>query len=149
MRLEILVPHDLGPAADDAMRWADRLARASGGTIDVLHVVPFVPPLLSSAPVAGSGPLDQDDLNGYRTALADRVRGIEVPVHVEVTVAADIGEAIVLRARRRGADLIVMGTHARNPLARALLGSVADYVIRHADCPVLTVKHTPAKESVE
>lgn len=148
MRLEILVPHDLGLAADDALHWAERLVRASGGAVDLLHVEPFVPPLLSSAPVGGSGPLGADDLEGYRTALADRTRGLEVPVHIEVTVAADIGEAIVLRARRRGVDMIVMGTHGRNPFARALLGSVADYVIRHADCPVLTVRHKPAKADV-
>ncbi|MEI8255208.1 MAG: universal stress protein [Deltaproteobacteria bacterium] len=148
MRLEILVPHDLGPAADDALGWAERLVRASGGSIDVLHVVSFVPPLLSSAPVAGSGPLGSDDLEGYRTAVMDRVRGLGVPTHVEVTVAADIGEAIVLRARRRGADMVVMGTHGRNPFARALLGSIADYVTRHADCPVLTVRHKPVQEPV-
>ena len=139
MRLEVLVPHDLGPAADDALRWAERLVRASGGAIDLFYVVPFVPPLLSSSPLPTGG----DDLDQYRDALRERARTLEVPVHVDVMVGADTGEAIVLRARRRGADMIVMGTHGRNPVARALVGSVADYVIRHADCPVFTVRYAP------
>ena len=47
--------------------------------------------------------------------------------------------------RRTGvsrADLIVMGTHGRGSLDRALLGSVADLVIRLAPCPVMTVRDT-------
>lgn len=42
-------------------------------------------------------------------------------------------------ARRVGADLIVIGTHGRTGVSRALLGSVAEAVVRHAPCPVLTV----------
>jgi nucleotide-binding universal stress UspA family protein len=42
-------------------------------------------------------------------------------------------------AKEAGADLIVMGTHGRHGLARALLGSVAEKVVRSAPCPVLTV----------
>jgi nucleotide-binding universal stress UspA family protein len=49
-------------------------------------------------------------------------------------------EAIVTEAGRMGADLIVMGTHGRGGLARFLLGSVADRVIRLAPCPVLSVR---------
>ena len=140
MRLQVLVPHDLGLAADDALRWAERLVHASGGSIDLFFALPFVPAILSSSPFPTGGSSSHDDLEQYRSALRERARTIEVPVHVDAAVAADAGEAIVLRGRARGVDLIVMGTHGRNPVARALLGSVADYVTRHADCPVLTVR---------
>jgi nucleotide-binding universal stress UspA family protein len=43
-------------------------------------------------------------------------------------------------AERYRADLIVMGTHGRTGLAHAVLGSVAERVVQHAPCPVLTVK---------
>jgi nucleotide-binding universal stress UspA family protein len=43
-------------------------------------------------------------------------------------------------ARARGADLIVMGTHGRTGLEHALMGSIAERVVRRAHCPVLTVR---------
>jgi nucleotide-binding universal stress UspA family protein len=50
------------------------------------------------------------------------------------------GEAICAEAGRIGADLIVMATHGRDAMERVWLGSVADYVVRHAARPVLLVK---------
>lgn len=53
---------------------------------------------------------------------------------------------ILTVAKRVGADVIVMGTHGRTGLGRFLMGSVAEQVVRKAQCPVLTVKHpVPAK----
>ena len=54
-------------------------------------------------------------------------------------------EQIIKAAREHGADLIVMGTHGRTGLAHALLGSVAEKVVRKAPCPVLTVRHPEFK----
>ena len=51
----------------------------------------------------------------------------------------DATEEILQAADDAGADLIVMGTHGRGAIARALLGSTAEAVVRHANCPVLTV----------
>jgi nucleotide-binding universal stress UspA family protein len=48
---------------------------------------------------------------------------------------------IVKLAKEKEVDLIVMGTHGRTGLAHALIGSVAERVVHHAHCPVLTVKH--------
>jgi nucleotide-binding universal stress UspA family protein len=53
---------------------------------------------------------------------------------------------ILLTAKECGADLIVMGTHGRTGLARLLMGSVADQVVRRAECPVVTVKVPFVKE---
>ena len=55
-------------------------------------------------------------------------------------VGANIGAAVCERAAEVGSDLIVLGTHGRGPVARALLGSVADHVVRHAPCPVVTLR---------
>jgi nucleotide-binding universal stress UspA family protein len=52
----------------------------------------------------------------------------------------DPGEEIVAAARRMDADLVVMGSRGLGKLGRALLGSVASYVLRHAPCPTLVVK---------
>src|SRR5262249_58632713 len=52
----------------------------------------------------------------------------------------DARELINETARELGADLIVMGTHGRRGISRALLGSVAETVVRSAPCAVLTVR---------
>lgn len=63
----------------------------------------------------------------------------DVPVVIDVLVGSP-GARIVEAARTWAADLIVMGTSGRTGLSRLLLGSVAEYVLRHAACPVLMVK---------
>ncbi len=51
-----------------------------------------------------------------------------------------VGDIILKEASSAGADLIVMGTHGRGALRRIFLGSVADHVVRHASCPVVTFR---------
>ena len=48
---------------------------------------------------------------------------------------------IVRYVKEHGIDLIVMGTHGRDPVGHMFLGSVAKKVVRKASCPVLTVRH--------
>jgi len=55
-------------------------------------------------------------------------------------VEGDVATEILRLAQETGSDLIVMGTHGRTGLARLLMGSVAEQVVRKAPCPVLTVK---------
>ena len=54
------------------------------------------------------------------------------------------GEMLVEVARKKDADVIVMGTRGMGKLARTFLGSVSNYVLNHAHCPVLVVR--PTKE---
>jgi nucleotide-binding universal stress UspA family protein len=75
-----------------------------------------------------------------------------VPAGVEVERLMHEGDArrqIVAAAKDVGADLIMMGRHAKGPLARMMLGSVAEYVVRHAHCPVLTMGHPAEAEVLE
>jgi nucleotide-binding universal stress UspA family protein len=53
------------------------------------------------------------------------------------------GEAIVAAAESEKADLIVVGSHGRSGVSRFLIGSVSDYVVRHAHCPVMVVRGRP------
>lgn len=66
--------------------------------------------------------------------------GKQVPVKVMLRRGVPFGE-IINAARKCKADLIVMATHGRSGLRQMLIGSVAEKVVRHAPCPVLTVRH--------
>ena len=69
-----------------------------------------------------------------------------------VTIEARIGgaaEIIEQFAGEQKVDLIVMGTHGRRGLSHMLLGSVAERLVRHAPCPVLTTHAEPPKAASE
>lgn len=71
------------------------------------------------------------------TQLRDHVSGAFVGNWEARVVVGNPADAILRVARERGVDLIVMGTHGRTGLQHVLLGSVAEHVVRHAQCPVL------------
>lgn len=139
----ILVPTDFSAAAEAAWSTARRLARAVGAELVLLHV--FVEaPLYSEGPFAG--PRLRDVYKSARGwvdeklgewAAAARAEGLNVRVEVRTGVPY---QEIVAAAAAPGADLVVIGTHGRGGVERALLGSVADRVIRLAPCPVLSVR---------
>lgn len=69
-------------------------------------------------------------------AAETRVRDARI-AYESATLVGSPEVEIARRARETSADLIVMGTHGRSGLAHALLGSVAEKVVRHAPCPIL------------
>jgi len=72
----------------------------------------------------------------------------ELSEQVNVQVITDLGvphQQIVAQAEKLGADLIVISTHGRSGAQRLFLGSVAEQVVRHAACPVLTIRNPPEK----
>lgn len=73
-----------------------------------------------------------------------RERGLAVRTLIGTGAANDV---ILGAARKHTADMIVMATHARTGIAHALLGSIAEKVIRGAACPVLTVRRKPRRRS--
>lgn len=82
----------------------------------------------------------QRHLDEWRAAA----EGLGAP---RVETAKEAGEPaaeIVAFARERGVDLLVLGTHGRTGLEHALMGSIAERVVRKAHCPVLTVRPPPA-----
>lgn len=147
----ILVPIDFSEASRAAFDYAVELARSVGASIDVLHVweVPtFLAP--GSAVVVGASgtPLvemvraaAEDGLEKFVAEAAARGARVDESRAEPGNPASSIAEA----ARTGGYDLVVMGTHGRTGFSRALIGSVAERVVRHAPCPVLTVRSTQGK----
>jgi nucleotide-binding universal stress UspA family protein len=133
----ILFPTDFSPAANAAFEYAERLASAAGARLLVLHVRQDLPTVVPMSDVSRD---TKRQLRAVRTRLQD--------VEVEYLVYSGTpGEAICWIAQERRCDQIVMGTHGRTGLINLLMGSVAEYVVRHARCPVLTVPSRPRNEA--
>jgi nucleotide-binding universal stress UspA family protein len=132
----ILHPTDFSERAALAFRLACSLARDHGARLLVLHVAPPAPALY-----IGVTPPEPDRSREERCNRLRTLQPHDPLVRVErLLTAGQPGAAIVQTAKASGCDLIVMGTHGRTGLSRALMGSVAEEVVRKATCPVLTVK---------
>lgn len=135
----VLLATDLSAASGGATDEAFSLARRLGAALLVVSVID--PRSLRLPGDRWSERVDQ--VRERRESAAKQLveRGRREGVAVTFLVwEGDPGEAIVEAAEAEGADLILVGSHGRGGVGRALLGSVSDYVVRHATCPVLVVR---------
>jgi nucleotide-binding universal stress UspA family protein len=138
VRLNILVPYDFGPEADRALAWAANLLRtARAGSLTLVHVISSLPPVgFGFVPMGPS----EEDFVAIERQLQEAAARHGVEGRGKVLLEPTPGGAVVAEAREWPADVIVMGTHGRGAIGRGFLGSVADHVIRRADCPVVTLR---------
>jgi universal stress protein A len=138
----ILVPTDFSDPSHDALTTAMGFASAFGGALDLVHVTLASAYSLPPPIDVGTIPMDvSKSLEQATAGLASeeaRVRAAGLPCE-SATLFGRPDTEIVERAITTRADLIVMGTHGRSGLAHALMGSVAERVVRHSPCPVLIV----------
>lgn len=135
----ILVPTDFGEPAQHALELAITLAQKFDCDLTLLHAVWIAMPVY---PVAtGVAFPTQQWSDAGRQTLETAVEQLKKrhPRSEGVLTSSDPAEAIVETAKKRGADLIVMGTHGRHGLSRIFLGSVAEKTVRMSPIPVLTV----------
>jgi nucleotide-binding universal stress UspA family protein len=147
----ILVPVDFSAHSDRALRYATSLANRFNAAIEVLHVVedPFIIGAWSPEVIAPSIPelraelvaAARKKLDDIQVAAVDQSGGFKKTVSTTVSTGS-AADSIKDYAQTGGFDLIVMGTHGRSGLSHALLGSVAERVVRTAPCPVMTVRET-------
>jgi nucleotide-binding universal stress UspA family protein len=136
----ILVPLDGSALAEQALAMAAMVAARAGGATAVVELVLVdTNAMRSSAPDAHGDTIERIYINGIAEE-ASRLLGVPV---AGIVVPGDPATAIVSRANEISADLIVMTTHGRTGLRRALLGSVADAVIRDAGRPILLRRPVP------
>jgi len=140
----ILVPVDFSAHSRHVLAVGRELAVERGGRLIVVHVVPdllptFVPELagFSDGELLAAA-LDRAERELSALVAAEERAGLEA---VEFRVAAGSPHAVIVElARETGADLIVIATHGRTGARHLLIGSVAERVVRTAECPVLVVK---------
>jgi nucleotide-binding universal stress UspA family protein len=142
----ILVPTDFGEPSAAALKYGLELAQRFGAELHLFHVV-------ENPGEAAEAEYPIGLFDTMQNAAHDRLRQLLTPAElreVQPHCAMRLGAAadeIVRYAESSAIDLIVMGTHGREGVARAIMGSVAEKVVRRATCPVLTV-HRSEREVV-
>lgn len=137
----ILVATDFSSQAEEALQWALRFREAFGAKLVFLHVIDIFSLAELSCRAVGGDPLlpmlreeAKSNMQRWQARVSDAKavirEGSPRPVIVEAAMELDC-------------QMIVMGTHGRSGLAHLLLGSVAEYVVRHSKVPVLTVRPEP------
>ena len=143
----ILTPVDFSPCSLEALDYATEIAQVFRAPITILHVLE---PIFYDLDVA-LGPIVQErekreQAESQLSELVDRLkpRGLSVQTAVRGGITAD---SILAGAQGQGCNLIVMGTHGRRGLSQLRTGSIAEAVLRRAQCPVLTVKSRKGPET--
>ncbi len=139
----ILVATDFSEAASAGLTKAAELAREVSAKVTVCHVIdpsPLAPIVAGdSAKVSPEGDLEEKIHEALTDVLSEHFAGVE-QTKTALIVSPNPAEGICHYATKEQSDLIVLSTHGRTGLAHLLIGSVAERVVRHAPCPVLTVR---------
>jgi nucleotide-binding universal stress UspA family protein len=141
----IIVPVDGSPPSDAAVALALQVASSEGASITFVHAIDPA----KIAAVAAPSSIDptvainaaEEAATEILASAADRAKGAKVLVATQ-QLEGDTVSTVLDLAKARGADLIIVGSHGRGGLSRALLGSVAEGILRKSTIPVL-VTHAP------
>jgi nucleotide-binding universal stress UspA family protein len=140
----IFCPVDFSDASRAAMEIAADLAKRFGGELALLHAYPVPGYTFPDGSVVASPRMMQELADQAKRHLdewrAEAEKLVGAPRVTSETAIGEPASEIIELAKERGADLVVMGTHGRTGLEHALMGSIAERVVRRAHCPVLTVR---------
>ena len=137
---KILCPVDFSSRSDAALAYASSLASEAGAFLHIVYVDEGSPTYVPGYSEYGYIPEPPIDWEREQRERLARVRPTtDVPYDTRF-LFGNPGKEILRFAQREQVDLIVLGSHGRTGLSRLLMGSVAEAVMRRAQCPVLTVK---------
>lgn len=140
----VLIGTDLDTAHLDALMMGEKIAHAFGASLGVVNVMsPGFPDHAVSPHRHVAEVNDAEETAARMETLPERLQdllGMDQSGFQSFVERGEPGHGIVERARRFPADLVVVGSHNRKGIERWLLGSVAEYVVRHAHCPVLVAR---------
>jgi nucleotide-binding universal stress UspA family protein len=140
-----LVVTDFSPDASAAIDYALKLAKLAGIQIALLHIVEVPTYQIHPEVVAARKRVDET-LEAMRQRAAERLEALAEIVRnegVNCTASVRLGiptEEILTEAEKTEPDLIFIGNKGTSALARFLLGSTAERVVRYARCSVLVVR---------
>lgn len=140
---KVMIPTDFSTNANQALRHGAAIAHRFNSEIFLLHIVTRFDDEAEDAHRFSD--LDafyhrvESEAMSRMAGLADNVEKTSVQMATVRGFAP--ADEIIKFANANGVELIVMGTHGRSALAHFLVGSVAEKVVRHASCPVMSVAH--------
>ncbi len=136
--IRVTIAHDGSTASDAALDQFALFKWGSSTAVHLLNVVPIVrtfrQDLFPEMVLERAKQREQAQISAERAS--ERVKHVAPKIEPNVIESEHVGESIINFAEVQGSNLIVMGEHHRNPLARLMLGSVSRYVLRHAGCSV-------------
>ena len=147
---KILAPTDLSELSKAGVRYAFEAASAQDAETIVYNVIPYEETSILGTRVEWVDA--HRDLPGLRPMLEERQRILLrflrenfAPLLTRLRIRPDVDlgapdKRILEKAAEEGVDIIVMSTHGRTGLSHMLLGSVTERVVRHAPCPVLSIR---------
>jgi nucleotide-binding universal stress UspA family protein len=149
----ILAPTDLSAASKPGIRYALEMAASIDAIVFIYHVAQYeadFPYPLGMGEVSSAYlPTQEFDefVHERKQALdsfveenfKDLISGLSVFLEIDV---GEVQEMILQKAEDSSSDMIVMSTHGRTGLGHILIGSITEYVVRHAHCPVLSIRST-------
>ncbi len=137
----VLFATDFSASSDAALPYATAICRRFGSTLHIAHVISDSSLLLTNGGVdyVSMGTIYEDantEAKEKLDELSDNFQGIP---HRNYVRHGQVWKSLAPIVEENEVDLIVLGTHGRTGLGKLLLGSVAEDILRHASCPVLTV----------
>ena len=151
---KLLVAVDGSPGGAVGLATAVGLARGVGAQLHLVHdvVSAYAQVLATYDGLAYYDPAWDDEAlasaRNYVDGLVGRLQKAGLAASGEAHMVSNIPEDIVAAARANDIDIIVMSTHALTGVPRAVIGSVADAVVRTAGCPVLLVRRPDSREAI-
>ena len=135
----VLLATDGSPASEPASEEAIDLAIQVGARLLVVSVLGAASRSSEASAEIGGVADSRDSLTTKAHAIVQRAKAAGANATFLVW-EGEPGDAIVAAADSENVDLIVVGSHGRSGVSRFLIGSVSDYVVRHAHCPVMVVR---------
>ena len=136
----IVVGVDGFESSEAALRWAIRQAKLTGAVVEA--VTAWQVPVGAGLVPAADMPDYQDDARMVLTEAITEMCMIDTEVEVRPRVVQGPAAQVLVDAAD-GAELLVVGCQGHGGLAEALLGSVGQYCVRHASCPVVIMRGKP------
>ena len=141
----ILAPVDGSPPSDAAVKLAVQLAKEAGAKLVFCHAMAIPLPVHDAGGFAREEILEEEKTRGNEVLDAALKAAAEAGVKAQTSLlGGSVTEAVLEVAREEGSDVIVIGTHGRSGIVRAILGSKTAAILARSPLPVLVAPHVPS-----